>query len=233
MFGSREGRIGTPTVCLKICWWHLERLHPDRASSRCICDDDTLVPQKKLSKKRSPMQKPNKMACNPLRASEFPNIPNNHLGFKKMHCIKQNMETWLTSSVEAVVLPMIFQPWARPTWWNVISRMDALSCPQRPKVEQTHLLPTRSQEKPRNLEMGHKMFVVLSLEFQESLLPWWGSKQNQTNKYTYTLERDLYRRFFSECCYGLIVSVRVDSTQSICGQPLTVMLPDSPALIPS
>ena len=39
--------------------------------------------------------------------------------------------------------------------------------------------------------------------------------------------------FLSECCYGLIVSVRVDSTQSICGQPLTVMLPDSLALIPS
>ena len=49
-----------------------------------------------------------------------------------------------------------------------------------------------------------------------------------------TLERDLYRVFsLSECCYGLIVSVRVDSTQSICGQPLTVMLPDSLALIPS
>ena len=39
--------------------------------------------------------------------------------------------------------------------------------------------------------------------------------------------------FLSECCYGLIVSVRVDSTQSICGQPLTVMLPDPLALIPS
>ena len=37
---------------------------------------------------------------------------------------------------------------------------------------------------------------------------------------------------FSECCYGLIVSIRVESTQSICGQPQTVMLPDSLALIP-
>ena len=38
---------------------------------------------------------------------------------------------------------------------------------------------------------------------------------------------------FFECCYGLMVSVQVDSTQSICGQPLTVMLPASLALISS
>ena len=61
-----------------------------------------------------------------------------------------------------------------------------------------------------------------------------GSRQGQEGiSAENTLERDLYRVFFSECCYGLIVSVRVDSTQSICGQPLTVMLPDSLALIPS
>jgi len=36
----------------------------------------------------------------------------------------------------------------------------------------------------------------------------------------------------SECCYGLIVSIRMESTQSFCGQPQTVMLPDSLALIP-
>ena len=60
-----------------------------------------------------------------------------------------------------------------------------------------------------------------------------GSRQGQEGiSAENTLERDLNRVFF-ECCYGLMVSVQVDSTQSICGQPLTVMLPASLALISS
>ena len=37
---------------------------------------------------------------------------------------------------------------------------------------------TRETEKPGN---GAQNVRSISLEFQESLLPWWGSKQNQTN----------------------------------------------------
>ena len=50
--------------------------------------------------------------------------------------------------------------------------------------------------------------------------------------HTHTFCRDLYHESHPECCYGLIVSIRMESTQSICGQPQTVMLPDSLALRP-
>ena len=54
--------------------------------------------------------------------------------------------------------------------------------------------------------------------------------------YIYIYPKHTWKGFepcFFECCYGLMVAVQVDSTQSICGQPLTVMLPASLALISS
>ena len=55
----------------------------------------------------------------------------------------------------------------------------------------------------------------------------WGSTATDTHTWKG------FEPCFFECCYGLMVSVQVDSTQSICGQPLTVMLPASLALISS
>ena len=52
------------------------------------------------------------------------------------------------------------------------------------------------------------------------------------DSHTHTHLKGICTRSPNECCYGLIVAIHMESTQSICGQPQTVMLPDILALIP-